>query len=127
MAKLKPGDRIDCRIKEAEIVSSYKDYDQIKTFEIVAFDKGGYYLYVPPYLSLRNTFTIDEAQCKTLSIDLRFLNRKGVYIKGGMVYKVNMVFDGTKCCRCHDFVHMAGPNQLDGTFLCWSCRGDPFR
>ena len=58
MAKIKPGDRIDCRVKEAEIVSPYQAYDKIITFEIVAVDAHGYYLYVPSYISLKESFKI---------------------------------------------------------------------
>lgn len=127
MAQLKPGDRVDCRVKQATIVSPYKDYDEIKTFEIVAVDKHGYYLFVPEYYALRGTTKADKYQCKQLRIDLKFLDEKIIYIQANLIYKINYVLDGMKCCKCGEFYQMASPNQPDGTLICWSCRQNPYR
>ena len=127
MAKLKAGDRIDCKIKEAIIVGPYKEYDHIKSFEIVSADKRGYYLYVPPYLSLNETVKADIYLCKQLNIDAKFLDTQVIYIDASLIYKVRYIMDGMCCCKCQDFIIMAGPNQLDGTMICFSCRSNHYR
>jgi hypothetical protein len=125
MAKLKPGDRVDCRVKQAAIVSPYKDYDEIKTFEIIAADKYGYYLYVPVYLSLKGAVKADKSQCKHLGIDKRFLDENMVYIQENMICKISAVLDGMRCVKCREFYALAEANQDDGTLICWSCRNYP--
>jgi hypothetical protein len=127
MAKLKPGDRVDCRVKQAAIVSPYKDYDEIKTFEIVAVDKHGYYLYVPSYYSLKTSVKADKSQCKHLGIDKKFLDENIVYIQENMIARINSILDGMVCSKCKDFFQMASPNQPDGTLICYACRFNPYR
>lgn len=127
MAKLKPGDRVDCRVKAAIIVGPYKDYDEIITFEIIATDKYGYYLYVPDYIALKSTYRADKRQCRQLSIDPRFIDVNCIYVHGNMICRISSILDGMKCNHCGDFKSMAEPNQLDGSFICWSCRDNPYR
>jgi len=123
--KLKPGDRVDCCVKQSEIVSAYKDYDEILTFEIVSIDKYGYYLYIPPYINIKGTKKADKYQCKILEIDRRFLDCDILFIQNSMIYHVHSIMDGLSCLKCHEFYAMASANQEDGTFLCWSCRSYP--
>jgi len=125
MAQLKPGDRVDCRVKEATIVSPYKDFDEVITFEIVAVDKYGCYLFVPVYLNIKNTFILDKYKCKSLSVDSRFLGENAIYIRESMIFQINSILDGFRCIRCLEFFPMASPNQDDGTLICWSCRHYP--
>lgn len=127
MANLKPGDRVDCRLKNAIIVSPYKEYDEVLTFEIVATDKYGYYLYVPSYYFVKGTFKADTYQCKNLVIEKRFLDTEIVYIQENLIDKVSAILDGLRCKKCQDFFVMATPNQEDGTLICWSCRNNPYR
>lgn len=127
MAKLKPGDRIDCRVKAHIIVSPYKDYDEIKTFQIIARDKLGYYLYVPCYFLLKDTYTVTKYQCDNLNIDYKFIGEEFVYIQSNMISRINLVYDGLFCSKCSEFFQMAEPNQEDGTLICYSCRINPYR
>lgn len=125
MAQLKPGDRIDCRVKEATIVSPYKEYDELITFEIVAVDKYGYYLFVPTYRSIHKSFKADKYQCKSLGIDKRFLDENVVYIRQNLVARISFILDGMRCTECNEFFPMAEPNQEDDTMVCWACRNYP--
>lgn len=127
MTKLKLGDRIDCRIKSSVIVSPYKDYDEIRTFQIIAKDKQGYYLYVPSYYTLKNTLKVDNRQSKQLGIDIKFLDEEFIYIQGNMVLRIHSILDGMNCSNCKDFYQMAEPNQEDGTLICYSCKQNPYR
>ena len=127
MTKLKPGDRVDCRVKASTIVSPYKSYDEIKTFEIVATDNHGFYLYVPHYYALKGTSIADQYQCKVLGIDKKFLNESIIYVRGNMIASVHETMDGLSCKICREFYQYASSNQSDGTLICYSCRQNPYR
>lgn len=127
MAKLKPGDRVDCRVKQAELVSPYKDFDEVKTFEIIAKDKYGYYLFVPVYYYLKGTTIADKHFCSQLNVDKKFIGENVIYIQGNMIFRVDSILDGMICAKCREFHHMAEANRPDGTLICWSCRSNPYR
>jgi hypothetical protein len=129
MTKLRPGDKVDVRIKSGAIVSPYKNYDEIKTFEIVAVaaDNAGYYLYVPQYCILKETLIADKYVSKRLHIDKRFLDETIVHIDESMIAHVHARLDGMKCSKCGEFCQFAGPNQPNHTLICWSCRQYRYR
>jgi len=127
MTKLKAGDRVDCRIKSTTIVSAYNEYDEVRTFEVVARDAHGYYLYVPHYIVLKESVIADKYRCNTLNIDYKFLDEHIIYISQSQIYKVSKIMDGMKCCNCQEFYDMAEPNQDDGTLICYACRFNPWR
>lgn len=127
MTHLKPGDRINCRVKESIIVGPYREHDEVLTFDIVAVDSIGYYLYVPSYVTVKGASIFDAARCKRLGINPRFVNQKILYITDNLVYQVKSVMDGMCCSKCQDFFLMAAPNQEDGTMICYGCRANPYR
>jgi len=128
MVKLKPGDRVSCRLKEGMIVNPYRsDFDDIKTFDIIASDSAGYYLFVPPYTYIKGSEEVDSFLLKKVKFDKKYLGDEVVYISESLVYKIVSQMDGCQCSRCKEFSYKAAPNQKDGTFLCWRCRDDPFR
>jgi len=127
MTKLKPGDRVDCRVKASTIVSPYKSYDEIKTFEIVAKDGHGYYLYVPHYYHLKDTKVADKHRCKELGIDKKFQDENIVYIQENLVAFVHDRLDGLACKICKEFYQYSSANQEDGSLICYSCRQNPYR
>lgn len=127
MTKLKPGDRVDCRVKASTIVSPYKSYDEVKTFEIVAVDDHGCYLYIPHYFPLKGTKIADKHQCKNLKIDKRFLGENIIYIQGNMIAHVHDKLDGMNCSVCKEFYQYSQANQPNGTLICFSCRQNPYR
>lgn len=126
MLNLKPGDRVDCRIKSNVIVSTYRGYDEVKTFEIVAIESYGYYLYVPHYYFLKGTVVADKYQCKRLGINNKFLNENIIYIEEGTIHAIREYMDGLPCKKCHEFFSYAESNQEDGTLICYSCRQNPY-
>lgn len=126
MARLKSGDKVDVRIKESTIVSPYKNYDEIKTFEIVAEDDHGYYLYVPYYYVIHGAIVVDEARCRIFGIDKRFLNEYIVFIDESTVYRIHTLMDGMHCYKCKEFYSYAEANQYDGSLICWSCKNYPY-
>lgn len=128
MTKLKPGDRVNCRIKSDIIVSPYSsDHDETRTFEIVGKDPYGYYLFVPTYMYLKESSPVDQDACDFLQIDPKYIGEHIIYILESMVCKIKSKIDGCACKRCKEFYHMAEPNQPDGSMICWICRNYPYR
>jgi hypothetical protein len=129
MTELRAGDRVDIRVKDAKLVSPYRGYDEIMTFEIVAIsdEDCGYYLYVPSYYVIRGTLVADQYVCKRLRIDKRFMGENIIHIDGNMIANVHARLDGTRCSKCQDFYPYAVPNQPNHTLICWSCRRNRYR
>lgn len=126
MTKLKPGDRITCKVKNDVIVSPYAgDHDEVRTFEIIGKDPYGYYLFIPAWMYLRDTASIDQDACDFLQIDDKYIGEEIIYIQESMICRVNSQIDGCACKQCKEFYHMAEPNQKDGTMICWQCRNYP--
>jgi hypothetical protein len=114
-------------VKSATIVSPYNEYDDVITFEVVAVENYGYYLFVPFYLYLKGTVIADKYKSKVLNINKKFLDEQIIYIDTNLVYRVNNILDGMICCKCQEFYPMSGPNQPDGeTLLCYSCKQNPW-
>lgn len=127
MTKLKPGDRVNCKIKEGSIVIAYKDYDEVRTFEIIAVDEDDYYIFVPDYVFVKESVNLDHYRAKNLNIAPCFIGEQIAFISEGMIYQVSREMDGMCCDKCHDFIQMAQPNQEDSkTFICWSCLSSPY-
>ncbi len=128
MTKLGPGDCIIVLLKEKNIVGAYdQEYDEIKSFNIIASDNLGYYLFVPPHVFLKGTIEVDQFLLKKLSLDKRYLGDSIIYIGSGFVYKIKSQVDGSICSHCKDFFHQSAANQEDGSFICWSCRQNKYR
>jgi hypothetical protein len=127
MVRLNPGDRVNCRIKENQITVVYRDYDEVRTLEVIASGDYGYYLYVPCYVTLKETIEIDHRVLKKYGIDPRFLGEEMVHAHESMISDVVQKLDGMACSICKEFFPMAAANQEDGTLICWSCRDNPYR
>lgn len=127
MTKLKPGDTVECRIKSSAIVSPYHSYDEIKSFEVVAVDNGGCYLYVPHYYLVKGGLPLDAHRAKTLGISKKFLGETIIFISENLISNVREGMDGMPCKICGEFCQFAVANQEDNTFICFSCRSNPYR
>lgn len=127
MPKLKVGDTISCRVKSCLIVSPYRSYDEIKSFVIVAKDEHGYYLFVPHYFLLKNSFVLDKYKLKTLGIEKKYLDEEIVYIQENMIASIESTRNGMTCRICKEHFPYAVANQEDGTLICFSCRQNPYR
>lgn len=119
---------MDLTIKSNATVSPFSgDFDEIRTFEVVSLDSHGYYLYIPPYLSIKSAVVMTARECRALKIDPRFADESILYISDSLIYKVNSVLDGIACLNCQEFCQYAQPNQEDGSFYCYQCRFNPWR
>lgn len=127
MTKLKAGDRVNCRLKEGNIVVAYKDYDEVRTFEVIAISDDDCFLFIPSYVLVKDSVGLDSYRCKKLGIDPRFVGEQIAFISESMICKISQRMDGMCCDRCHDFIQMAEPNQEDNkTFICFCCRQNPY-
>jgi len=140
MAKLKPGDRVECCVKCNNIVSPYtEDYEEVITFEIIAAssnawqyysdysEKSSYFLFVPCYRIIKDSVTITSLLARQNGINKKFIGEETIKIEDNLISKISSILDGLFCAHCHEFYDMAEPNQPDGTLLCWACRRDPYR
>lgn len=128
MVMLKPGDKVDCLVKDNTIVHPYQSsYDFIWTLEIIAAGEYGYYLFIPQYYHLKGSIVATTSRCKAKCINPRFLDEQMAHITENLVYRVSSKLDGMNCSSCGDFVLMGAPNQQDGSLVCYSCRRNPYR
>lgn len=125
MARLKPGDRVTCRVKGGRIVSSYSGYEEEKEFEIIAFDAKGYFLYVPDHYAVAGTTRVSPNNLNSLGIDRKFMDCSMIYITSSSIVRVYEKLDGLTCSECKEFYKYAEANQEDGTLKCWTCRNYP--
>ena len=126
MGKLKPGDRISCKIRSGHVVNAYEsDWEEKRTFEIVAADNRGYYIYVPHYVYLKGGLKINEYNSKNYGIDKKFIGEVILYISENSVVDVETKADGLNCVNCKEFYPMA--ECEDFVFICWLCRNYPYR
>src|SRR5208282_3976523 len=126
MPKLKPGDTVSCKVKASVIVAAYKSYDEIHSFVIVAADSEGYYVFVPVYLNIKNSIVADQYRCRGLQIDKKYLNENIVHITERQIASIVTQDEGVNCKICKEFARFAGPNQTDGSFICYSCKINPY-
>lgn len=123
MSSLKPGDRVVIKLKEDKLVGPYEeDYHRTRILEIIASDSKGYYLFVPHYMFIHNTFKVDRYNCREMSLPTKFLGEELLLVPESQIYRVFSIMKGMVCCCCNDFYEYAAPNQPDGSLICWSCR-----
>lgn len=125
-ARLKPGDRVNCKISESKIVGPYdSDFDDERTFDIISIDDGGYYLFVPIYFNIKDSQKISHYDARDMGLDAKFIGEEYIYITPSMISKVHTILDGMFCNKCRNFKEYAESNQTDGSFICWYCKTYP--
>lgn len=125
--QLKIGDRVDCLVKESVIIHpSNTDHDEVMTLEIIALARAGYHLYVPSYRFIKHSVALSELFCRKLNAKSCFIGEQIVTIADDLVFKINTIYDGCFCARCHEFYNMSAPNQENGNMICWRCRDNPY-
>jgi hypothetical protein len=123
MARCSPGDRVVCHIKNNLIVNTYdNEWDDKHIFDIVSKYEGGYMIYVPLDMSLRDSVFIDSSNYKKFNAEKRFIDSYLYYITDYHVISIFDILDGLRCKECDSFYSMSTSNQPDGTLICWSCR-----
>jgi len=127
MNRSKPGDRVDVKVKAGNIISPHlNDYDEVFCLDVITFENGQYYLFVPQHRFILGTIKCDKFLCRQLNIDFKFVGDELIAIKDTLIHKY-YTLDGMFCDKCKTFCEHAAPNRDDGLFRCWSCRQDPYR
>lgn len=126
------GDKVYCKIRGNTIVPvNTKKYDVKLEFEIIgySFEDGNYILYVPRYYDIRNSWRIKEEYLDDFLIQKKFKSKKAVAVTQDKIVraitKTNQ--DGMFCAKCGKFCHLAEANQDGGSFICYSCRNNPYQ
>ena len=64
------------------IINAYSsNFEEIKTFEIVAANQTGYFIYVPHYIFLKDTILLDQFNYKKYNISSKFLGEKKAIVQ----------------------------------------------
>ena len=125
MGKLKPGDRVVCKIKAGQVINAYaNDWDEKLIFEIVAVDNRGCYIYIPHYIFIKGGLTVNKHNQKTHGVDKKFMGEVIVYITENSIVQIEPNIDGLICSKCKEFYPMAQTEKK--AFLCWVCRHYPY-
>lgn len=127
------GDIVTCKIKGNTIVQVLSlKWDVELSFEVIgySFADDFYILQVPKYYNIRNSWLIERDHLDELLVKKKLLGKKAVAIQQDKIIRYqrkDSIQDGMACDKCKKFYHMAEPNQVNGTLLCWSCRDNPYR
>jgi hypothetical protein len=127
MIKLKAGDRVSCKLKESRIINNTLEHDNTHVFEIIGVNEGGYYLYIPPYFFVKNTFKIDQFDYKKYKIAAKYIGDDCIHIPEDMILNISFILKGLPCRKCEIFFDYAESNQPDGSLVCYSCRFNNYR
>lgn len=129
------NDIVVCKVRDNNvIVRMEKNYDTKISFKIIGikiskFEVAEYALYVPEYV-LVQVNTRDRVTRKIASeysVDPKFMDDYILRIRSSQIVTHEFVANGMFCVNCDDYFDKAGPNQEDGTMVCYSCRQNPWR
>ncbi len=124
-------DKIYCKIRGNSIVGADADkFDIQLLFEIIGKAESKYLILIPPYLSIKGTYTIKEEHISKFHTNPDFLDFRGMAVGADRIVKFTASSgsnDGMFCSKCQEFHSMAQSNQVNGEFICYQCRTDPWR
>jgi hypothetical protein len=129
MPKLKLGDRVSIKLNGNKLVGPYSDFTEVRTFDIVGYEYynyGGYYLYIPSYITISDTIKVDSYNYKKLGVLPKFIGEDVLLVSESKINSIVSVLDGMFCDCCKEFYDYAQPNEGD-KLVCWSCRQNPYR
>lgn len=96
------------------------------------FDKSVHAVPLKNVLDLQNKYLAQSKKGTIIWTD-EFSSNKKVYwfrdhqIVSTYVAPIKPENDFCVCKSCHEPIYMAGPNQEDGSFICYPCRDNPIR
>jgi len=122
------SDDVICKIRDSHIVlADTPDYDETKKFQIISVFEGGYFIYVPSLMSLKDSVKLDYYNIKDYEISDRYIGSTVYFLTHRHIVRLYSRNVGMACNRCKEFAMMAEPNQPDDTFICYLCRFNPYR
>ena len=125
-----PNDVVYCRVRGNTIVPLDHKWDGEIPFKIIGISPDNFFiLHVPKYYSIRHTWKIEQSHMEDCNISNKYKGRKAIAVPiekiSKVIRKTPVEQDGMICAKCNEFHYMAGPNQSDGTLICYSCRNKP--
>jgi len=100
-----------------------------KTFrlDVIAKTKHGYAVYVPKHILIPHAQKLTKAMKKKFGADECYIDCDIVVVGPDSISDIIVRTDGKNCTHCSKFYQYAAANQIDGTFICYSCRESPYR
>lgn len=90
-------------------------------------DEAEYLVYVPPYESLKESWTLTERHAAWYGADKRFLGDEVAFIRARHpIYKHLSAPQGERCDNCRNFSEGAVKDDA-GCYTCRSCKLNPYR
>lgn len=128
-------DIVVCKTKNNRpILRMEKDFDEKISLKIVGvkiskYSVPEYALYIPDYETgrIKPDGKISKKTIFDFNIEEKFLNDWVIMVRASQIFKHEFVADGISCGSCGDYFSMGGPNQEDGTMICYACRQNPWR
>lgn len=124
------GEKIFCKIHESTIVCSTSEaYEAQLIFEIIGIGENTskYLILIPTYYNIRGCWRIKEEHLEKFNINPNWLDHRALVVSEERVCHAANKGDGMSCARCKEFCPMAESNQTNGSFICFSCRNNPYR
>lgn len=107
-----------CRRVKVQVIGYNIDCDS---------DDAEYLVYVPPYESMKNTWTLSERHANWYGVDHKFIGDDVMFIPAQHpIYKHMPAPEGEKCDRCCEF-HEGAVRDDNNVYMCRACRLNPFR
>lgn len=126
------GDVVVCRTYQGCIIpKDSTPWEKERNFKVIGtYHEDGttsWTVYLPPDYQMSNGSRLSRWAREKFEIDAKYANDRVFFISEEHIIKVHKESDQTMCKVCKEWFHMAQPNQLDGTLICWQCRQDPWR
>lgn len=125
------GDELILKIEE-NFGYKQKTYRRVKV-QVIGYniDCGGddaeYLVYVPPYESVKNTWTLSDRHANWYGVDKKFVGDDVMFIVARHpIYKHMPAPQGEKCDRCNEF-HEGAVRDDNDEYTCRACKFNPFR
>lgn len=125
------GDTVICKIGYGKVLlANDTDYERAKEFSIVCGCDSGYLILLPGDLYLKNSFNLNDEDCKEFGLAKKFIGGTVHYISDDHVLALRNRMTGLSCMKCNEYFEYAEVNRIDengkGAMICWRCRSYPF-
>ena len=123
------GDRILARRKGKQIISKNDDdFDELIRVTIIGKSDDHYLGHLAGPYDIKTAWLAGEDDLAIYGFDEKYLMHVVIFLNEDKIDGFQTDSDdGMNCSCCDEFNIYAGPNQPDGTMICWSCRQNPFR
>jgi hypothetical protein len=133
MPKCNINDIVRFGICDKTIIKRGEPYDTTLCLRIIGymFDSAGnpeYIAYLPrdEHHIISPSLMVGTYMIRNYNVQEKYLSVPGVYLRDIHIIEIVSYEDGAKCRVCSDFVYMAQPDNLDGTFVCRRCKLNPY-